>query len=430
MINKFSILFALSAWILQLNTAVSKSLDTEKIISRITTEFKQKYVFPEIADKMEQKLRKKLKSGAYNKISDPQVLAQSIENDLVSISNDKHISITYSPTPPPQLENDPEGEKGIQEQLKTANYYFKKVEILEGNIGYLKLNGFAPAEYAGKTAEAALKFLSNTEALIIDLRHNGGGSPSMVQLITSYFFKESIHLNSFYVRETGQMDQFWTSSYVSGKKYLDKDVYVLISSGTFSAAEEFSYNLKNLKRATLIGETSGGGAHPVNYHYLDDIKFGLAIPFGRAVNPITKTNWEGKGVTPHIKISPSKALKKTHQVALKKLIDNTKTASKLAFLKWSQESLKAKYSPLPLQDDIKLDYVGNYGKRIILMKGKELFYQRGKRLSKMLAVKKDRFAVEGLDYFRLQFNRNKKGKLVSVSGIYQSGREDKSIKQN
>ena len=128
-----------------------------------------------------------------------------------------------------------------------------------------------------------------------------------------------MHLNDFYWRESDEMRQFWTSPHVQGRRYgKDKPVYVLTSHDTFSAAEEFTYNLKNLKRATIVGETTGGGAHPggprrINRH------FAVWVPAGRAINPITKTNWEGTGIEPDVKVEGRLALKTAHLDALRTL---------------------------------------------------------------------------------------------------------------
>ena len=159
-------------------------------------------------------------------------------------------------------------------------------------------------------AVGAMAFLANCDALIIDLRDNGGGNPEMIQLLSSYFFSgEPRHLNSFYYRLDEKTEQYWTLPYVPGSKLADTDLYVLTSSYTFSGAEEFTYNLKNMKRATIVGETTGGGAHPVRMEILND-HFAIGVPYARAVNPISKTNWEGTGIEPDVKVPAAQALDK------------------------------------------------------------------------------------------------------------------------
>ncbi len=172
-------------------------------------------------------------------------------------------------------------------------------------------------------AATTMNFLANTDALIIDLRRNGGGQPEMVALLSSYLFNQRTHLNDIYSRFDNRTQEYWTSETVAGKRYGEsKPVYVLTSKRTFSAGEEFTYNLKNLKRATIIGETTGGGAHPVRPHRLTD-HFMIGVPFARAINPITKTNWEGVGVTPDIETTAEQALKVAHLAALKNFVAKT-----------------------------------------------------------------------------------------------------------
>ena len=208
--------------------------------------------------------------------------------------------------------------------LRRINFGFERLERLPGNIGYMDLRGFTPAEFGRETVAAAFNFLANTDSLIIDLRKNGGGDPEMVQLICSYLFEgQPVHLNSLYWREGNRTQEFWTLKDVPGKRYAGKEVYVLTSGYTFSGAEEFSYNLKNLKRATIVGETTGGGAHPGGGHRLSQ-HFGAFIPTGRAINPITKTNWEGTGVEPDVKVAADLALKTAHVAALRKGLTNVK----------------------------------------------------------------------------------------------------------
>lgn len=172
---------------------------------------------------------------------------------------------------------------------------------------HLKLRCFADAGAAGATAIAAMNFLGGSDALIFDLRANGGGTPSMISSCSSYLF-EPTHLNSFYIRKEDETKQFWTQAYVPGPRLAKVPVFVLTSSRTFSGAEEFSYNLKNTKRGTIVGETTGGGAHPVRGYKVEGYDVTVAVPFGRAINPISGTNWEGKGVEPDIAVPADQAL--------------------------------------------------------------------------------------------------------------------------
>ena len=181
-----------------------------------------------------------------------------------------------------------------------------------------------PADMVGDTAAAAMTFLANSDALIVDLRKNGGGQPGTVILLCSYFFDESDAPQRIYTRTTDTTQQYWSLPVVPGKKLLGKDVYVLTSSRTFSGAEEFAYNLQSQKRGTIVGETTGGGAHPTR-GFRSTSTSAIGVPFARAINPVTKTNWEGTGVKPDVAVPADQALLTAHQMALKKAVDKYKS---------------------------------------------------------------------------------------------------------
>jgi C-terminal processing protease CtpA/Prc len=202
--------------------------------------------------------------------------------------------------------------------MEKMNCGFEKVEILSGNVGYLKFDMFADPDVCGPTVVAAMNFVANVDAIIFDLRENGGGDPKMVALVSTYLFSKPTHLNDLWERKGESTSQDWTLPYVPGKRLDGKPAFVLTSKQTFSGAEEFTYNLKNLKRATIVGETTGGGAHPVSGHRIDD-HFMIGVPFAKAVNPISKTNWEGTGVEPDVKVSAADALAMAQKLAAEKL---------------------------------------------------------------------------------------------------------------
>jgi C-terminal processing protease CtpA/Prc len=197
------------------------------------------------------------------------------------------------------------------------SFDFVKNTRLPGNIALVELNSFPPPEIGDDAITKVMNQIADTNALIIDLRGNGGGSPEMVALISSYLFSEMpVHLNDLSYRRSAVSKQYWTHNSLAGKRYgLTRPVYVLTSNRTFSAAEEFSYNLKNLKRATIIGEVTGGGANPGEVFRIDE-EFSIFIPTGRVINPVTKTNWEGVGVKPDIEVSRSHALSVAQELAL------------------------------------------------------------------------------------------------------------------
>jgi hypothetical protein len=298
-----------------------------QVIEGVLKELKRSYVFPDVAKTLGDAISGRVQAKEYDNITSAKALADTLTGHLQAVSHDKHLRVRYSDKPlsaegrrrpsPAELEK-------RRRFIATRNFGFEHVERLDGNVGYLDLRGFASADDAGETAAAAMSFLANTDALIIDLRQNGGGDPAMVALLCSYLFDaEPVHLNDLYFRPANETHQWWTLPYLPGKRYLGKAVYVLTSKKTFSAAEEFTYNLKNLKRATIVGETTGGGAHPGGSLRLND-HFAVFVPSGRAINPISKTNWEGTGVKPDIEVAADQALKTAHVEALKKVTERWK----------------------------------------------------------------------------------------------------------
>src|ERR1041384_2776847 len=295
-----------------------------QVVDTILKRLNESYVFPDIAKKMEASIRERVAQKEYDQITSAKQFATTLTNDLQAISHDKHLRVRYSyeavPERGPRQEPTAEDREQRRRDLTWMNHGFSKVERLRGNIGYLEFYNFMDEELGADTVAAAMNFVNNTDALIIDMRQNGGGNPAMVALVCSYLFgDEPVHLNDLYWREGNRTEEFWTRKDIAGKRYLNKDVYVLTSKYTFSGAEEFTYNLKNLKRATIVGETTGGGAHPGGGFRINE-HFGMFVPTGRAISPITKTNWEGTGVTPDIAVPAEAALLVARVMALKKTL--------------------------------------------------------------------------------------------------------------
>ena len=293
-----------------------------RVIDGAIASLNEFYVYPETAKKMEEALRARSKKGEYDSVTDAGAFADLLTDHLQEVSHDKHLRVNFSPRILPKNEDrpkpGPEAEARMRAQMERDNCAFEKVERLPSNIGYVKFNGFMSPDVCGPTATAAMNFLGSVDAIIFDMRQNGGGDPRMVAYVSSYLFDEPTHLNDLYNRKEDSTTQYWTLPYVPGKKLGGKPVFVLTSKRTFSGAEEFTYNLKCLKRATIIGETTGGGAHPVSGHRIDD-HFMIGVPFARAVNPITKTNWEGTGVEPDVKVPAEDALDVAKKMAAEQL---------------------------------------------------------------------------------------------------------------
>jgi hypothetical protein len=293
--------------------------ERQRVIDGIVKNLNEFYVYPDLAQKMADAVRASQKGGDYDAITDPDAFANRLTKNLQSVSHDKHLGVNYSAVkvPPDEDKPSPEQEAQFRKMLERTNCTFQKVEILPRNIGYLKFNAFPDPTFCGATVVAAMNFLAHVDAIIFDLRENGGGDPRMVQMVSSYLFDKPTHLNDLYNRKEDFTTQYWTLPYVPGATLADKPAFVLTSNSTFSGAEEFTYNLKNLKRAIIVGETTGGGAHPVAGHRIDD-HFMIGVPFARAVNPISKKNWEGTGVEPDVSVKAADALGKAEELAASK----------------------------------------------------------------------------------------------------------------
>lgn len=309
------------------------AVQRQQVIDAMIKEMHSSYVFPEQAKKVEAVIRQHQKKGAYDTITSAEKLSSTLTEHVFAQTKDKHLRMFYSERPLPV---EPKDKKPTAEQLaqrlagmKSQNFGVEKVERLPFNIGYLDLRGFAPAKEAAETLSAAMTLVANTDALIIDLRKNGGGDPDTVTLLASYLLDERTHMTDIYYREGDRTEQMWSSEVVPGARFgQKKDVYVLTSKHTFSAAEDFSYALKGLKRITVVGETTGGGAHPGDVKRLDE-HFAMFVPNGRSIGPLTKSNWEGVGVTPDVSVTAEDALKTAQIAILKKLSATEKNPGKL-----------------------------------------------------------------------------------------------------
>jgi retinol-binding protein 3 len=401
------------------------------VIDSLITMLNREYVFPDKAKEMSELLQDNLKTGAYKQITDHEAFAEKVTKDLQSVSHDLHLRVNYSPENISSFRKqaantDKEAvEEETMKELSSRNFGFKEVKIMDGNIGYLKFNSFVEARYGAPTAAAAMQMLAYTDALIFDLRENGGGSPSMIQFITSYLLEDDTHLNSFYWRPTDEMQQFWTLPYVPGKKMTATDVYILTSKNTFSAAEEFTYNLKNLRRAVIVGEVTGGGAHPVDMMIIND-NFVISMPKGRAINPITKTNWEGTGITPDYQVSATTALDKAMEIVFDSLARKTQDPGKKFQYQWQLDVLKAKSNPPVISESTMKNYAGVYEFRTITFENGDLYYRReGRPKFKMVPMNETTFMFSEINYFRLRIILEK-NKAVAIEGLYDNGETDKN----
>ena len=323
-----------------------------EIVQKLSEKLRACYVFPDIAEQICIRLQKHLGEGDYADITEGEFLAFALTTHMQEVNHDEHLWVRWHPEPLPdyegQLRLNQEWTEERRQEAKLDNYGLHKVERLPGNVGYMDIRYLHRPAWGGDTAVAAMNFIADANALIVDLRKCQGGYPGMIALISSYLFgQEPVHLNSIYWRDDDVTQQYWTLPHIPGKRFGDKPVYVLISKNTFSGGEAFAYILKTRQRATVVGEKTDGGAHPGASYRLHS-HFQVFIPIGRVIDPITQKDWEGSGVAPDISISPEQALQVAHRLALESIIESIGEAASgplRQLLKEAQAALKDLETP-------------------------------------------------------------------------------------
>lgn len=335
----------------------------------------------------------------YANLTDSYEIAQTLTRILREITGDLHFAVMYQPETGQANGQTPSPYFGFSQR---NNYHFQAVKRLTGNIGYLDLRMFSGSPEALDIGNAAMTFLANTDAIIFDIRKNRGGGDPLIQLFLSYLFKEKTLINTFYNRDEDNYTESWTSTDISGKCLPDIPVYVLTSGSTGSAAEEFAYDLQQLKRATIIGETTAGAGHTVGMYPISD-GFRVLVPNGRPINPVSGKDWQGVGVIPDIESQPEDALKVAHLLALETLAESAEDDFDATYYQWECETSTADYTPYPVED--LSAYTGNYEGRQILVKDGKLRYESPNLCRDLTAIKQDIFAL--MDDLRLHFEGNK-----------------------
>ena len=321
---------------MQLNPGINR-----QVVEGVIRAIKKYYVSSDVANRVEENLRRRLKNNEYDKITSAFDLIDALDAHMQEVSKDRHLALAYSHQAEPLVEGRDFSPETAQEKeegriaARAKNFGFEKIERLPGNIGYLEMNSFVRPEFSGETTRSVMNFLANTDALIIDLRKSSGGSADMVLFLASYFFdEEPFHLGDWFVRAEDRVQQWWTLPYVPGNRYVGKDVYILLSRRSFSAVEGLASLLQHHKRAIIVGEKTSGGTHPgrmvrvhPNFAVFVPMSWFIyptgtpSVPIDRPVYPTTKTDYEGTPVTPDIAVPASQALKRAQLEALQKKIE-------------------------------------------------------------------------------------------------------------
>jgi len=402
---------------------------TRILIDSLRQSLSRNYIFPDTALKMSASLEQEYKKGAYAAIKDPQDLARRLEQDLQKAHHDGHLHLRYAPGFARQLSDTthvPLRQRADDSlaliNIREWNYSFTKVEILPGNIGYVQFNGFTGfLREARPTFTGAFRFVAHTKALIIDLRTNGGGSPAMVSQVASYFFPAKMHWNDIISRD--RKAEFWTDPAEADSLTLSMPVYILTSKNTFSGAEDFSYGMQSLRRAIIVGDTTGGGAHPTRPFSIG-LGYVADIPFARSLNPYTHSDWEGTGVIPDIPVASGKALETTERAILMTQVKEAKTELDTRKAEWQLNSLIAIQGTESLDTSFLASFTGMYqGGLYFYVLGHDLYCknrERGNAIFQLKHIAGNRFVLD--ENVQVEFIKDDKGNFSGIKMWWSDGR--------
>lgn len=280
------------------------------------------YVFLDRAERAVADVAEREERGEYSSVTSPARLAELLGRHLAEATGDRHVHVKFgaerSPDPLADAVETTAELAQLRRDAEAEGFGIGEPKVLDGHVGYLEFTRFFRAELAGDALAAAMRTLAGTDALIVDLREARGGDPVMVVLAASWFFDgRPRHWNDIVRRFDGTTTQFWTAAWLPGPRYVDKPIYVLTAGRTFSAPESFAYELQQTRRATIVGEVTGGGAHSGAWFPLDD-RFSLFVPLSRYVSAVSGGDWEGTGVTPDVLCSAPEALAHAHRLALER----------------------------------------------------------------------------------------------------------------
>ncbi|MCP4726527.1 MAG: S41 family peptidase [bacterium] len=277
----------------------------DNTIELVAKALKENYVFPDIGTNIADTLIRNHSRGKYNEQTKAGKFADKLNQDLYKLCKDRHLGVDAVNIKRVSML----AENRDPKEFRSVNYGFSKAEVFRGNVGYVKFDYFHDGAEALDAAAAAMAFVTHCDALIFDIRENIGGGPDIINILFSYLLSEPVKISDSYDRN-GLIESLIepTLMEIPGKRFAsDLPIYILTSKGTGSAAEAFAYSLKHLERAIIVGETTIGSANPCDEFIINEF-FRMTIPVRRGENVITKTNWEGVGVIPHIAVPESEAL--------------------------------------------------------------------------------------------------------------------------
>jgi len=405
--------------------------DTEKkeIIEKVFEILKERYIFPEKIPHLQKIISGKLAEGYYKKFLSAENFLDHLNTDLETLTNDRHVNLFFDPIVVKQIETSekdtttqPAFTPQFLKRAKFENFMVRNVERLEGNVGYFKFNMFIDLAISKPTFVSAMNVLTHSDALIFDLRQNGGGHSITCDFLLSYFLPDSTKTGTFTARLNNTKNNIYTTYDPLIKKFTsDIPLFILTSKKTSSAAEAFAYILQASKRATIIGDTTKGEANP-GYRIIVNPEMYIMVPTSINRNAITNTNWQGIGVIPDINIGQDKALIMAQAMAYKQLGKSTNNNDLRFFYEWKAIGMESELKPVKIPAEDLKSYAGNYADdRIINQEEGILFYQRsGSTKKRLIPITPDTFSLEGSPFFRIRFIKSS-GVITALEGMYDDG---------
>jgi C-terminal processing protease CtpA/Prc len=425
LISLIPVLFTSEVWAQK--TSGLAEVVKQQLLDSLGKVLNRNYVYPDTAVVMISSILQKHRNQGYNDINEARQFANQVTKDVKTVFNDNHLSVRFDPDLEKRIrafEATRQKDQSDFVKEKAQNFFFRKAEILKGNIGYVVFTNFADTNaLSRKTVHAAFQFIANTDALILDLRNNFGGRGTMAKEITAYFFdKPQLTGRSF-----NRIHNKWTEDWVGGQPAITRDVYltmpiyILTSERTFSAAEGLAYNLKHLKNAVIVGDTTRGGAHSTRSFALGNGFVGF-IPFSRGGHIVTKTDWEGTGVIPNVPIKEERSLFKAQELILKnKLAVASDTTEKLK-LQWLVNDLYSKVEKVILPEKILNQYTGVFEEFLFTLECGVLYcrntHQQDKK-DKLVAINEHLFKID--EQSQVEFITGKNGTVNSIRLLWDDG---------
>jgi hypothetical protein len=408
--------------------------DRQQAVGELARLLRERYAIVGTAETAAAAIEQRLAAGRYDAFGDARSFADALTRDLQEVTGDRHLRVGEAPPAEPATATPSAAERDAEQEawragVRRGNNGFLRAEILPGNVGYLDYRRFQPPDLAGDTLVATMAFLANADALIFDLRNCRGGSAYTTPYVAAYFFDRSTQLFTMEFRGDNFTERYWTHPWVPGKRLATIPLYITTSAYTFSGAEAMAYRFKALKRATIVGERTGGGANAGGVRDVAPF-FRVYLPMGRPIEPVTGTNLEGVGVEPDVAASANEAVAVAHLEALKGLRAAAATDADRERLDWAIRRAKASRRPVTL-DAAQLERLaGRWGPGRTWVEGGQLRWQRETEgvllLSPLTATE---FYAEALDPTRLEFVLGPDGVAERLVFTDDDGRREEFVKE-